>query len=235
MKLLKNKGFIQTPASGAGFTLIELLVVISLIGVLAVAVLSALNPIEQLNKGRDAGRRADAAQILKSIDQYFASTEEFPWNNVGWTDKVDQVSGAFHGRGSMNGVGVCGAEETVPASGSYKVETIDASGCQYKGLLVTSEELKSQFGARKGFRSSALMEDKFYLIKEANDPSISVCFVPSSKATRTKWNAVAGQLKSLAINPNDLPTVVQECEDEFGAEPGWTDNTDACYVCIPEE
>ncbi|MBU1085313.1 type II secretion system GspH family protein, partial [Patescibacteria group bacterium] len=61
-----------------GFTLIELLVVISLIGVLAVAVLSAINPIEQLNKGRDAGRRADAAQIIKAIDRYYASYEAYP-------------------------------------------------------------------------------------------------------------------------------------------------------------
>ena len=52
-----------------GFTLIELLVVITLIGILAVAVLSAINPIEQINKARDAGRRADAAQILKALDR----------------------------------------------------------------------------------------------------------------------------------------------------------------------
>lgn len=218
-----------------GFTLIELLVVISLIGVLAVAVLSALNPIEQINKGRDAGRRADAAQILKSIDQYFASTEEFPWNNVGWTDKVAAVSGAFYGRASMNGVGVCGAGALVPASGTLVTETISASGCQFKGLLVTAEELKSQFGARKGFRSTPPIEDKFYLVKVANDPSVSVCFVPSSKATRTKWNAVAGQLKSLAIDGSDLPTVVQPCTTEFAAQPTWATNALSCYVCIPEE
>jgi len=226
MRLLKNKGF----------TLIELLVVISLIGILAVAVLSAINPIEQLNKGRDAGRRADAAQILKSIDQYFASTEEFPWNNVGWTiNRVTQVSGSFLGRASMNGVGICGAEADVPASGDARIETTGTSGCTNKGLLVATEELKSQFGARKGFRSAPVMEDKFYVIKVENDPSVSICFVPSSKATRMRWNATAGQLKSLAI-AGDLPTIVQPCATEFGTtEPTWADNATSCYVCIPEE
>ena len=56
-----------------GFTLIELLVVITLIGILAVAVLSALNPIEQINKARDAGKRADSSQLLEALDRYFAS------------------------------------------------------------------------------------------------------------------------------------------------------------------
>ncbi|MCX6816486.1 MAG: type II secretion system protein [Candidatus Beckwithbacteria bacterium] len=221
-----------------GFTLIELLVVITLIGILAVAVLSALNPIEQINKARDAGRRSDAAQIMSALDRYFASTEEFPWNNVGWSNEIAAVSGAFYGRASMNGVGICGAVATVPASGSYLLETVSASGCTNKGLLVTTEELKSQFGKRKAFRSTPLAEDKFYVIKLLNDPSISVCFVPSSKATRIKWNAVAGQLKSLAIGGTDLPTIVQPCTTQFvatGAGPGWTTNVDACYVCIPEE
>ena len=40
-----------------GFTMIELLVVIAIIGVLAAAVLAAINPVEQISKGRDAARR----------------------------------------------------------------------------------------------------------------------------------------------------------------------------------
>lgn len=218
-----------------GFTLIELLVVITLIGILAVAVLSAINPIEQINKARDAGRRADSAQILKALDRYFASTEEFPWNNTGWTTPVSPISSEFLGRASMNGVGICGAEATVPASGDYTVEAVGSNGCTNEGLLISTEELKSQFGKRKAFRTTPAAEDKFYLVKAANDPSVSVCFVPSSKATRTKWNATVGQLKSLAIDGSDLPTVVQDCSDEFATEPTWEDNTNSCYVCIPEE
>src|SRR3990170_6632158 len=90
----------------SGFTLIELLVVITLIGVLAVAVLSALNPIEQINKARDAGKRADASQLLTAVDRYFASNEKFPWNN--FTDHAASVDVAFAGTGEMIGIGVCG-------------------------------------------------------------------------------------------------------------------------------
>jgi prepilin-type N-terminal cleavage/methylation domain-containing protein len=62
-----------------GFTLVELLIVIALIGVLAVAVLAAINPLEQLNRARDTGMESDASQLLAAIDRYYASQERFPW------------------------------------------------------------------------------------------------------------------------------------------------------------
>ncbi len=64
----------------AGFTMIELLVVIAVIGVLAVAVLSSINPIEQINKGRDTRTRSDAAQLISAVDRFFATQETYPWN-----------------------------------------------------------------------------------------------------------------------------------------------------------
>lgn len=64
----------------AGFTMIELLVVIAVIGVLAVAVLSSINPIEQINKGRDTRSRSDAAQLISAVDRFFSIHEIYPWN-----------------------------------------------------------------------------------------------------------------------------------------------------------
>jgi type II secretory pathway pseudopilin PulG len=60
--------------------MIELLVVIAVIGVLAVAVLSSINPIEQINKGRDTRARSDAAQMISAVDRFFATQEHYPWN-----------------------------------------------------------------------------------------------------------------------------------------------------------
>ena len=65
----------------AGFTMIELLVVIAVLGILAAAVLSAINPIEQINKGRDTGHRSDAEQLLSAVDRYFALHELYPLND----------------------------------------------------------------------------------------------------------------------------------------------------------
>lgn len=214
MRLLKNKGF----------TLIELLVVISLIGVLAVAVLSAINPIEQLNKGRDAGRRADSSQIINAIDRYYASNEEFPWNNstVFGAAAVAAVDDEFKATGDMAGVGICGVA-VVP--GTPTEVNIDANGCVDEGLLVAGEELKSQFAKRRAFRALPVKEDVFYVVKELNDPSVSVCFIPSSKGTRNDW----AKLKTVDITATP---VITDC----AAEPTWGVTVDLnCLVCIPEE
>jgi len=81
-----------------GFTMIELLIVIAVLGILAVAVLAAINPIEQINRGRDTGRRSDAEQLLSAIDRFYASQGYYPWqyaaddaNNepLVWTEAPD--------------------------------------------------------------------------------------------------------------------------------------------------
>lgn len=69
---MKSKNF-------QGFTLIELLIVIAVLGILAVAVLSAINPIEQINRSRDTGSRSDAEQLLSAIDRFYASAGYYPW------------------------------------------------------------------------------------------------------------------------------------------------------------
>jgi len=59
--------------SDKGFTLIELLIVIAVLGVLAAAVLAALNPIEQINRGKDAGRISSVGQLGHAMQSYFTS------------------------------------------------------------------------------------------------------------------------------------------------------------------
>ncbi|KUK79550.1 MAG: hypothetical protein XD95_0315 [Microgenomates bacterium 39_7] len=66
-----------------GFTLIELLIVITLLGILAVAVLSAINPIEQINRSRDTSSRSDAEQLINAIDRYYATVGYYPWRDAG--------------------------------------------------------------------------------------------------------------------------------------------------------
>lgn len=63
----------------SGFTLIELLIVIAVLGILAVAILSAINPIEQINRSRDTGSRSDAEQLLGAVDRFYASQGFYPW------------------------------------------------------------------------------------------------------------------------------------------------------------
>jgi len=62
-----------------GFTLVELLIVIALLGALAVGLLAALDPFEQLKKGTDTGVRNTASEIHGSVIRYYAIKGYMPW------------------------------------------------------------------------------------------------------------------------------------------------------------
>lgn len=56
-----------------GFTLIELLIVIAILGTLAVVVLVAINPVQQLARTRDSGRISGVTQIGHALEAYATS------------------------------------------------------------------------------------------------------------------------------------------------------------------
>ena len=62
-----------------GFTLIELLIVIALLGALAVGLLAALDPFEQLKKGTDTGVRNTVSEIQGAIIRYYGIKNYMPW------------------------------------------------------------------------------------------------------------------------------------------------------------
>lgn len=53
-----------------GFTLIELLIVIAILGILATALLTAIDPLEQFRKATDSGRRTKAREMLSASQRY---------------------------------------------------------------------------------------------------------------------------------------------------------------------
>jgi prepilin-type N-terminal cleavage/methylation domain-containing protein len=61
-----------------GFTLIELLIVIAVLGVLAAVVLVAIDPVEQLARGRDSGRKSSISQIGHSLVAYYTINSAYP-------------------------------------------------------------------------------------------------------------------------------------------------------------
>lgn len=106
-----------------GFTLIELLIVIALLGALAVGLLAALDPFEQLKKGTDTGVRNTVSEFQGAVIRFYAIKNYMPWCSDASTCTVD------------------GAEPSSTALTSLP-NTIAA--------IVTTGELKSDFSTLAG-------------------------------------------------------------------------------------
>jgi len=68
--------------STRGFTLIELLIVIGIIGILAAGLLAAVDPIEQLRKGRDTQRKSISVELNNALARYYGVRGSMPWGTV---------------------------------------------------------------------------------------------------------------------------------------------------------
>jgi len=159
--------------------MIELLIVIAVLGVLAVAVLATINPIEQINRGRDTGQRSDAEQLLSAVDRYNATQGIWPWQTVqadddavawGLVSTVEDTAGCLLLDKLAQGGGACtsGADE-VKASFTSRLR-----GGTYNPLYM-------EFGGEAG-------------------ESVYVCFQPQSGAFRTE-----AQRRCNDVLPGDFP------------------------------
>ena len=101
-----------------GFTLIELLIVIALIGVLAVALLSTINPLEQTRKAKDAGRKAAAAELLNSVERFHSTFFCYPQDYTKGTGCSSSVT-----QGTINILGL--EDNLVTNSQEMKPEFFD--------------------------------------------------------------------------------------------------------------
>ena len=71
---MKPKYMIKSvPTKLKGFTLIELLVVIAILGILAAAVLVAINPGKRTRQAQDAKRKNDIGAIATEIQGYYTT------------------------------------------------------------------------------------------------------------------------------------------------------------------
>ena len=66
----------------SAFTLIELLVVIAILGILAAAVLVAINPGKRLAQARDAQRKQDINAIANALIGYYTIVGNYPIETV---------------------------------------------------------------------------------------------------------------------------------------------------------
>lgn len=129
MRKILHKGFsLFTPRASEGsnvkgFTLIELLIVIAIIGVLAVGLLVALDPIEQTKKAADSNTLRTATEVRDAINRHYIATTCWPWQTLS--------------SGSCANVSGC-TDTTV-----YVLSASSGCGLTIKTALTNSGELKS--------------------------------------------------------------------------------------------
>lgn len=69
----------------AGFTLVELLVVIAVLGILMAGIVIAIDPVQQMARARDAGRKSNLGQIGEAMVSYYTShAAAFPAADANW-------------------------------------------------------------------------------------------------------------------------------------------------------
>ncbi len=137
-----------------GFTLIELLIVIALLGALAVGLLAALDPFEQLKKGTDTGVRNTVSEFQGAVIRYYAIKNQMPWcadaTCSTWEDGL--------------------ADTVTAATLNNMTNTI--------GNVVTSGELKTDFITLAGTTTLS----KISVFGSNSLASIEVCFKPTAKS-----------------------------------------------------
>lgn len=183
-----------------GFTMIELLIVIAILGILAVAVLSAINPVEQINRGRDTGSRSDAEQLLSGIDRFIAFQGYYPWQ-YGAGDLDTTIVG-----NGVNNALIQVAPTTIsshPHAGTASCPMHERLSVGATAGCSGTDELKTSFFTRIHAGTSNPL---WIYNRGLQGDSTYVCFVPKSKAFLVEAQTRCGDATGTGL-PGDLKAV----------------------------
>jgi len=205
--------------------MIELLIVIAVLGILAVAVLASINPIEQINRGRDTGSRSDAEQLISAVDRFYASKGYYPWQ-LGATS----TNYATYPTGTPAFVALDSLSKSVGVDAQPMLTKLSTAG---------TEELKSSFTTRI---SNTTQTNTLSIFNRGTAGSSTyVCFIPKSSSFREEaWircTNVAHTGRSTTL-PADYPGSVATagdlaCPDTACATAGTSTVATGCYICLP--
>ncbi len=201
-----------------GFTLIELLIVITLLGILAVAVLSAINPVEQINRSRDTSSKSDAEQLINAVERYYSTKGYYPWMSGGNSENT-----AVYGAAETDAVEVSAADQTFGVDSVAALEQLSSGG---------TAEIKESYVSR--IVAERARHLYIYNRGEQGD-STYVCFVPRSSSFREEaWSRCDTDAPAHADYgdvPSDFPANACPGTDCVGA--GDSESATACMICLP--
>ncbi len=122
-----------------GFTLVELLIVIALLGALAIGLIGALDPFEQLKKGTDTGTRNTVSEVQAGIVRYFALKGYMPWCTSDSSCPSMPTSEPLNGATNM-----IAAISKIAASGELKSDFTTIQSNQLGKVFVTGDTLTAK-------------------------------------------------------------------------------------------
>jgi len=214
---MKKTNFLSKVKNQMAFTMIELLIVIAILGILAVAVLAAINPVEQINRGRDTGSRSDAEQLLSAIDRFYAYKGYYPWttnpnneSDLAWRGVAGDTTISFTG-------GTIAAWGDDAATPCYVLDKIGNGNTD--GSCVGTNEVK------RSFIDKITKSDYNHLyVYFSGDPgdSMYVCFKPQSGAMQDEAATRCVDTSGSGL-PDDIDTTTAAIICAEGEE----------YVCLP--
>lgn len=143
-----------------GFTLIEVIVVIAILVIIMSTVFSLINPSEQLKKSLDAGRQANAHELLSALAQYSVDKGYLPWN------------------------------ANPPISGCNPIQTANQSSLSITGTSVSSASSCIQAMIDAGYLNRQFMDNSditnsLLISQESDTLKTVVCLRPDSQSLRT--------------------------------------------------
>lgn len=157
--------------------MIELLVVIAILGVLAGGVLVAINPLEQLARGRDAGRKTTIDALGKAVQSYYTvQSAVYPTVDNAWMTTI-QTTGELKTT-PTNPAGV--TQTCAVGSGEQNGYCYSANATEavvYSRVESTSDKIKANGGtlcATIAWIVWSSAEGKTGLLCSATDPSAGV-------------------------------------------------------------
>lgn len=201
-----------------GFTMIELLIVIAVLGILAVAVLASINPIEQINRGRDTGTRSDAEQFISAVDRFYAAKGYYPWMTNGAS--LNTWTGTTVSDESLTQLNA--------TNSTLGLDLVDVLNIMSEG---GTAEIKSSFTAR------LIDPDASNYLSVYNSgvsgESTYACFIPKSASFREEaWTRCSAGGNLNPSLPSDFPSNTA-CPATACANEASSDTATGCYICLP--
>ncbi len=160
-------------ASRRGFTLIELLVVLGILGILAAALLAAINPVEQLRKGQDTALKNIASEFVGATTSYYSTLNSLPWFSV-----ANGGANCYAGGNTLNAVALN-----------------SLAGCIT--TLVTNGELKASFQNTPNLSKVIVTNPN---PQSGNAADVIACFQPQSNSQQLDLNTKYTQTGAAGVS-----------------------------------